>query len=128
MLAPLLACTHRCRRLLLPPLSKVYFPMCGWGFTIMPDHAAVGAAPGAPLRGVRAWGHPKQLQSFVIPTQTSASPQILLPCLTEAGRHDHEVHSMVCRYKPGKLVEASAISLRQQTPFNQQTPDSLPFF
>lgn len=33
-----------------------------------------------------------------------------------------------CHCKPGKLVEASAVSLGHQTPFNQQTPDGLPFF
>jgi len=76
---------------------------------------AVGAAPGAPPQGIWAWGSPKQLQSLLIPTPTSASLQILLPHPTEAGGYNHEVHCMVCCYKPSKLVEASALRLRQDT-------------
>lgn len=97
-------------------------------FIITPDHTEVGAAPGALLQGVFAQGYRKQLQSFLIPAQTAASPQILPPHLTEAGGHDHEVHSIEYRYKPGKLVEASAIFLRLQPFFNQQTSASLAFF
>lgn len=101
--------------------------MCGWGFTITPDHRKVGAVPGAPLQGVFAQDHTKQLQSFLIPAQTAASPQILPPYLTAAGGHDDEVDFIECHYKPGKLVEVSAIFLRQ-TFFNQKIPDSLAFF
>lgn len=119
---PFLTCTQTM------PHSKVYFLTCGWGFTITPDHREVGAPPGAPLQGVIAQNHTKQLQSFLTPAQTAASPQILPPYLTVARGHDDEVHSIECCYKSGKLVEASAIFLRHQAFFNQQTPDSLAFF
>lgn len=105
-MGPFLTCT------LTTPHSKVYFLICGWGFTTTPDHREVGAAPGVPLQGIFAQDHTKQLQSFLIPAKT-ASPQIP-SYLTAAGGHD-EVHSIVYCYKPGKLVEASAIFLRHQT-------------
>lgn len=82
------ACLHTQMQMATPaaPL-RVYFPVGGWSFTMVPDYAVVGAAPGAPLWGVCARGHPKQLQCFLIPTQTFASPQIFPPYLTEAGGH-----------------------------------------